>query len=152
MVFICMLVFQLAGALLLLLNSIKGSKRAIIKNCFSGSNTVDRDDNDNCTIQQEKLQKSAHKSYLNISAFGDLVIGYVIAVANPTPNYSSLDSGLGVALLTGLLLFLEYSLSREIAEWIYSEDMVVPYSELEKNDVETTVTEKEIDEMFKEGF
>ena len=56
-----MLVFQLAGALILLLNSINGSNEAVIKNCFSGSNMADRDDNNICTIPKEKLRNSAHK-------------------------------------------------------------------------------------------
>ena len=47
MLFVGMLVFQLAGALILLLNSINGSKEAVIKNCFPGSNIVERDDDDN---------------------------------------------------------------------------------------------------------
>ena len=64
-----MLVFQLAGALILLLNSINGSNEVVIKNCFSGSNMVERDDNDICTIPKEKLRNSAHKIYLNIVAF-----------------------------------------------------------------------------------
>ena len=71
--FISMLVFQLSGALLLLLNCIKSGKESVIKNCFPGSNVVERDENNNCKIPKEKLQESAHKIYLNIVAFADLV-------------------------------------------------------------------------------
>ena len=81
--FISMLVFQLSGALLLLLNCIKSGKESVIKNCFPGSNVVERDENNNCKIPKEKLQESAHKIYLNIVAFVDLVIGYLFAAFSP---------------------------------------------------------------------
>lgn len=84
MLFVGMLVFQLSGALILLLNSVKCSKERIIKNCFPGSNFVERDENNNCKIEKEKLQKSAHNTYLNMTAFVDLVIGYILAVFSPT--------------------------------------------------------------------
>ena len=76
MLFIGMLAFQLAGAVILLLNCCKGNKKAVIKNCFPGSNVVERDNNNNCTIPKEKLQESAHKIYLNIVAFGDEKVPY----------------------------------------------------------------------------
>ena len=50
MLFVGMLSFQLAGALILLLNGLKGTEDAVIKNCFPGSNIVERDEHDNCTI------------------------------------------------------------------------------------------------------
>lgn len=84
--FISMLVFQLSGALLLLLNCIKSGKKSVIGNCFPGSNVVERDENNNCKIPKEKLQESAHKIYLNIVAFVDLVIGYLFAVFSPTAD------------------------------------------------------------------
>ena len=61
MLFIGMLAFQVSGALLLLLNCIKGGKKSVIKNCFPGSNVVERDEKNNCKIPKEKLQESAHK-------------------------------------------------------------------------------------------
>ena len=70
--FIGMLAFQLSGALVLLLNCMKGGKEAVIRNCFPGTNVVERDENNNCKIEKEKLQKSAHNIYLNIIAFADL--------------------------------------------------------------------------------
>ena len=149
MLFIGMLAFQLAGALILLLNCCKGNKAAVLKNCFPGSNTVERDENNNCTIPKEKLQGSAHKIYLNIVAFGDLVIGYAIAAFSPVAVYSTCYTVLGVAGATFLLLIVEYYFSKWIARIIYTKDEIVPYSELEKGGVDTFATNKEIDDMFK---
>lgn len=152
MLFIGMLAFQLAGALILLLNCCKGSKKAVIKNCFPGSNVVERDENNNCIIPKEKLQESAHKIYLNIVAFGDLVIGYAIAAFSPVALYDTWYTVLGVAGITLLLLVTEYYFCRLIARSVYAKDEKVPYNELAKDGVDTFATNKEVDDMFKDIF
>lgn len=145
MLFICMLTLQLAGALLLLLNCTKGSKKAVIKNCFPGSNIAERDENNNCFIPKEKLRESAHNIYLNIVAFADLVIGYIIAAFSPTATYATCHTVVGVSVLTIVLLVAEFYFSCLVAHLVYSKDEEVPYSELEKNGVDTDITEAEID-------
>ena len=150
MLFVAMLAFQLAGALLLLMNCSLGSKKAIIKNCFPGSNFIERDDNDNCIIPKAKLQTSAHTIYLNIVAFADLVIGYLIASLCPVSEFKTCVTVIGVMLSTIVLLVVEYFGSRLVAKFIYSKDMVIPYSELD--DVDTFPTIKEIDEMWDDTF
>lgn len=142
-----MLVFQLSGALLLLLNCIKSGKDAVIKNCFPGSNIVERDENNNCKIPREKLQESAHKIYLNIVAFVDLVIGYLFAVFSPTADVQIELVLVEVIVATVILLMLEYYISRFCAKRIYAKDISIPFDELEG--VDTTVTEQEIEDLFK---
>ena len=142
-----MLVFQLSGALLLLLNCIKSGKDAVIKNCFPGSNIVERDENNNCKIPREKLQESAHKIYLNIVAFVDLVIGYLFAVFSPTADVQIELVLVEVIVATVILLMLEYYISRFCAKRIYAKDISIPFDELEG--VDTTVTEQEIVDLFK---
>ena len=145
--FISMLVFQLSGALLLLLNCIKSGKDAVIKNCFPGSNIVERDENNNCKIPREKLQESAHKIYLNIVAFVDLVIGYLFAVFSPTADVQIELVLVEVIVATVILLMLEYYISRFCAKRIYAKDISVPFNELEN--VDTTITDQEIEDMLK---
>ena len=145
--FISMLVFQLSGALLLLLNCIKSGKDAVIKNCFPGSNIVERDENNNCKIPREKLQESAHKIYLNIVAFADLVIGYLFAAFSPTADVQIELVLVEVIVATVILLMLEYYISRFCAKRIYAKDISIPFDELEG--VDTTVTEQEIEDLFK---
>ena len=142
-----MLVFQLSGALLLLLNCIKSGKDAVIKNCFPGSNIVERDENNNCKIPREKLQESAHKIYLNIVAFVDLVIGYLFAVFSPTADVQIELVLVEVIVATVILLMLEYYISRFCAKRIYAKDISIPFDELDG--VDTTVTEQEIEDLFK---
>lgn len=144
--FICMLVFQLSGALLLLLNCIKSGKESVIKNCFPGSNVVERDENNNCKIPREKLQESAHKIYVNVVAFMDLVIGYLLAAFSPTTDVQIGLILVEVIVATTSLLMLEYYFSRFCAKKIYAKDISVSYDELEG--VDTSITKQEIDDMF----
>lgn len=150
MLFVGMLAFQLSGALVLLLNCIKGGKDAVIKSCFPGTNVVERDENNNCKIEKEKLQKSAHNIYLNIIAFADLVIGYILAVFSPEANAQISIILVEVIALTCGLLIIEYYLSRFCARKIYAKDMVIPFEDLDG--VDTVATKKEIDDMFNDMF
>ena len=152
MLFEGMLVFQLAGALILLMNSINGSKSAVIKNCFPGSNVVERDDDNNCVLSKWDLRISAHKIYLNITAFFDLVVGYGIAAFSPTAADSTVYTV--VAVLGGAILLtsMEYGACKLFAYLKYKDDLIIAYSELEKHGVETTMTGKEVDEMLKDVF
>lgn len=152
MLFISMLAFQLAGALILLLNVVKGSKNAVIKNCFPGSNIAHRDDENNCVISKDKLQSSAHAIYLNIVAFANLVVGYLIAAFSPVAIYETCYTVLGVFSGTVVLLLAEYYLSLLVAKLVYAQDIIKPYSELEEYGVDTNITNKEIDDMFNDVF
>ena len=143
-----MLVFQLSGALLLLLNCIKSGKDAVIKNCFPGSNIVERDENNNCKIPREKLQESAHKIYLNIVAFVDLIIGYLFAAFSPNANAQIKVILMEVIVATVILLVAEYYVSRFCAKKIYAQDIVISFKKLA--DVDTIITDKELEEITKE--
>ena len=131
----------------MLLNCIKSGKESVIKNCFPGSNVVERDENNNCKIPKEKLQESAHKIYLNIVAFADLVIGYLFAAFSPTADVQIELVLAKVIVATVILLVLEYYLSFFCAKRIYAKDISVPFDELEG--VDTTVTKQEIEDLFK---
>lgn len=146
MMFIGMLAFQLSGALVLLLNCIKGGKKAVIRKCFPGTNIVERDENNNCIIPKEKLQESAHKIYLNILAFADLVIGYLFATFSPSTNARIEVILLEVIIATFIVLLLEYYVSRFCAKRIYAKDIIIPFEELEG--VDTVIIEQEIDDLF----
>lgn len=150
MLFVGMLVFQLSGALILLLNSVKCGKESIIKNCFPGSNVVERDENNNCKIEKEKLQKSAHNTYLNMIAFVDLTVGYILAVFSPTSTTKICLVLLAVIVFTCVLLFLEYILALFYAKIKYANDMEIPFKNLDG--VDTIITNKEIDAILNDEY
>ena len=108
MAFIAMLALQVAGELVLLLNNINGSREAVIRSCFPGSNIVKRDNDNNCVLPCEKLQRSAHAIYLNIVAFFDLVIGYGIAAFSPeckNPQFMNVALVIVSSVLLTIALF-----------------------------------------------
>lgn len=148
MIFIFMTVFQLAGALILLGNHMYGSDETVIKNCFPGSNFVNRDDNNNCIIPKKMLQESALKIYLNIVAFFDLVVGYSMAVLYPNASLETSKPFFWFIILTFGLIFLEYCITVCITKIRYAEDKQLPYDYLKKFGVDTFITNKEIDDMF----
>lgn len=152
MFFIAMLVFQLAGALILLLNCCIGSRKAVIRSCFPGSNIVQPDGNNECIIPKDKLRASAHKIYLNMAAFLDLVIGYLLAAFSPESSFSQFVTIVSVVVVTLILLVVEYFGSKKLAAVIYSEDMKLPYSELKKNDVDAFASDQDVKEMLDEVF
>ena len=152
MIFIAMLVFQLAGALILLLNCCIGSRKAVIRSCFPGSNIVQPDGNNECIIPKDKLRASAHKIYLNMAAFLDLVIGYLLAAFSPESSFSQFVTIVSVVVVTLILLVVEYFGSKKLAAVIYAEDIKLPYSELKKNDVDAFASDQDVNEMLDEVF
>ena len=53
---------------------------------------------------------------------------------------------------TIILLAGEYLFSKKLSAAIYSKDIEVPYSKLEKNGVDTVATDKEVQEMLDDVF
>lgn len=145
--FIFMLAFQLSGALLLLINSLKSGEEAVIKKCFPGSNVIERDENNNCKIPKEKLQKSAHEIYLNRTAFSYLAIGYLIAAGSPTTEVQIVLVVVKMVVLTFVLLLFGYCFSLFCARRIYSKDISISYDKLDG--VDTNITKQEIDDICK---
>ena len=149
MLYLLMLAFQLAGALLLLVNHLNSSQEAIIRKCFPGSNTIERNELGYGSIPKEKLQKSAEEIIANIVAFVDLVVGYGIASLSPSMSLSKMISFFVVVGGSVVIIFLESTAIRYISRKKYSNDLIVQFSELEKYNVDTILTEEEIDDIIK---
>ena len=148
MLYACMLAIQLTGALVLLLNSLAGGKKTVIQNCFPSTNFVERDEYNNCRIEKKRLQASAQKIYLNVVAFADMVIGYLLAALNPNATFPICYTVICVIAVTIFLLGTEYGITRLLAQIVFSKDEIIPYSDLEG--VDTIITEAETKEMLKE--
>lgn len=141
---------QLSGAVILLLWCLKGaSKEQVVRKYFPGSNTVKRDDEDNCRLSKEKLQAITSDVYVNALAFVDLIIGYLIAYF-VKDTYSPVIAVVSTVILTSVLILFEQFIAKKLAAKKYSQDLVIPYSYLEKYGVDTFATNKEIDDMLNE--
>lgn len=143
---------QLTGAVILLLWCLKGAnKEQIIRKYFPGSNTVKRDDDDNCVLNKEKLQAITSEVYVNALAFVDLIIGYLIAYF-VTDTFEPMVAVVLTILLTAVLIISEHIIARKLAACKYPNDIVIPYSNLEKYGVDTFATDKEVSDMLDEVF
>lgn len=141
---------QLAGAVILLLWCLKGaSKEQVVRKYFPGSNTVKRDDEDNCILSKEKLQLITSEVYVNASAFIDLILGYLIAYFVEDTYFPGIAVVLTI-ILTSVLIVFERFVASKLAAKKYSKDLVIPYSYLEKYGVDTFITNKELDDMLNE--
>ena len=139
---------QLTGAVILLLWCLRGaSKEQIIRKYFPGSNTITRDDDDNCKLDKQKLQVITSEVYINALAFVDLIVGYLISYF-AVNTYCPIVSVLLTVFLTTILIFIERFIAKKFAENKYSDDLVIPYSYLEKYGVDTFATDKEVDDML----
>lgn len=141
--------FQLAGAVILLLWSIRGAKRdKIIAKCFPGSNIIDRDKENNCIIEKNRIQRAAREIYLNIFAFLDVIVGYVLgyfAVIVYEPVYAAICT----ILITAIIIGVEMLVVKILASIFFVRDEIVPYEKLETMGVETAITQDEINALFK---
>lgn len=148
MIQVISIALQLAGALILLMWSIRGARKtAIIERCFPGSNVAERDDDNNCIIEKTKLQMTVYEVYLNILAFVDLVIGYLIAYF-AVNYYEPACAVLYTVLATAAIISIEMLLAYGFAKLRYKKDEIFPYEDLREMGVDTIITSKEIEEMF----
>lgn len=143
---------QLSGAVILLLWCLRGaSKEQIVRKYFPGSNTVERDNDSNCILKKEKLQAVTSEVYVNALAFIDLIAGYLISYFI-TDTYKPIAAVVVTILFTVLLIILERIIARKAAACKYPDDLVIPYSYLEKFGVDTFVTDKEVKDMLDDVF
>ncbi len=144
--------FQLSGAVILLLWCLKGAnKEQVIQKYFPGSSIVTRDDEDNCILVKEKLQAIASEVYINALAFIDLIVGYLVSYFTAS-TYPPIVAVILTILTTVAIIFFERLIAKILAKRKYSVDLVIPYSYLEKYDVSTFTTDKEVKEMIDDIF
>ena len=148
MVEIWAIAFQVSGALILLLWCIEGArKEKIIERYFPGSNIAHRDNDGNCTLKKEKIQKIGKEAYLNIFAFVDIIIGYSLAffIVN---KCEKVNAFLSTIVITLVILSVENVLASIISNAVYRKDEIVSYDVLKENGVDTVVIAREIDDFF----
>lgn len=152
MIHVISISFQLAGAVILMLWCLKGSnEKQIISKYFPGSNIANRDNKNNCILKKEKIRSITRDIYINVLAFTNLIIGYLISYFN-VDTLNPIHSVILTLLFTTIIIAAEYLLATLIAYLKYRQDLIINYSQLEKFGVDTTVTEKEVDEMLFDIF
>ena len=144
--------FQVAGAIILLLWCLKGAKlESIIEKYFPGSNIAKRDDENNCVLEKEKLRKISKDIYINIFAFINLIVGYGLSFY-AVSNESKTKALIVTILITFIIIGVEYLLSHLISICRFKDNLTVNYDKLKQFDVDTDITNKELEDMFSEVF
>ena len=153
--FVLSYAFQITGAILLLLWSLKGIQKNIFDLYFSESSFVERDDNNMCTLHKERLQKETRTVVLNIAAFSDIIVGYLLAIVGEQ-QFSNQISFLSIIGLTVIISLLEYAIAFLISKFKYPEDVKISYDHLLNRDILTNPTNQEISDavtsVYKEVF
>ena len=143
--------FQLAGALLLLLGSFSKTKEYVIDSYYPTDAISRPDDANMCQMRKEKVQIIIRNLYLNRCAFGDLCIGYLLAVFAEKVYCDSVTL-FGVIGATVLITWGEWWISSILAGRNAQEPMEVSSEELERRGVPSIATHKEVEEMLEEVF
>lgn len=121
--------FQVAGALILLLWCIGNLDKKVKQNCVDSHAGIlwgEFDAGGEYTnLSAADLQASAKNIYLNIVAFGNLVVGYALAIFMTDVAVSPCYILLFVVLAVVAILCIEYFLIAKIAAKKYCEDQKV---------------------------
>ena len=116
--------FQIAGAVLLLLWSLKNSDRKIKKmSVIPGINIFDFEGN--TEVDSKTLQDNAKVVYSNIVAFVDIVIGYSLAIFAGEFDINAWIMFVVVAGATTGIILLEKLLIYCVARLKYSKDQKI---------------------------
>ena len=126
--------FQVAGALILLLWCIGNLDKKVKQNCLdshTGFLWGEIDEGGEYTkLSAADLQESAKNIYLNIAAFGDLVVGYALAIFMADVTISPWYILAFVALAVVIILCIEHFSIVRIARSKYKSEQKVYDEEL----------------------
>ena len=142
---------QVSGSVLLLLYYFRGSTRDLaIHEYFPGSNVAYRDDENNITLEKEKLQRTVVLIYKNRAAFVMLAVGYLIGIFGRNDGHEFAVAGL-VVVMTAIVILSINAVCKKLAQRRYNADEKIPYENVESF-VDTVITSAEIDELCDEVF
>ncbi len=140
--------FQVSGGVILLLLWVfTDARKKVVDSYYPTETTAQPDDDDMCTLKKERIQEIATDIYRNRFAFGDLCVGYLIAVfADKT--LSSCETLFSVIFMTVSITGFEYCLAKVLSRRNFPEDIQVPVSKLRERGVSTFASDREFNEML----
>ena len=149
--YVLSLSFQVAGAVLLIIKYFGKTKERIIEEYFPGSNIAERDENDNSTLEKEKVRFCVRNIYDNRMAFLFIAVGYILSIFGEVNGECKLCILMFVIACTVAIILLEKAFSIIVSNLIYKNDITVPYDNL-KDRADTVITENEIREIAMRKF
>lgn len=110
---------------------------------------MDTDSEGNGILKKEALQKNVEKIFLNVWAFVCIAIGYITSIFSSNDMENPIKKAAIIVVITILLIVVGYISARYISKGWFKNDVKLSPDELEKVNVLTPISEKEIDDMFK---
>lgn len=117
--------FQIAGAVLLLLWSIRKCDAKIKEHCLESADILSFQFDESgvyTDISKDDIQEVASVTYKNIAAFVDILIGYTCAIFSIETPLSRWSIFILVIILTSIILWVESICVRFVARKRYPED------------------------------
>lgn len=143
------LAFQVAGAVLLIIKYFGRTKERIIDEYFPGSNYVKYDENENVTLEKNKVQECVQRIYSNRMAFVFIVIGYILSIFGIVPEKNKGCILVFVIVGTIIIILLGKGISVKISKLLYKEDIIRPYKDVEDK-AEIAYSSEEIAGLFQD--
>ena len=125
LIYVSSFAFQIAGAVLLLLWSIRKCDAKIKEQCLESAGILSYQFDETgiyTDIPKEDLQTVAKLTYKNIAAFVDILIGYTCAIFSIETHLPRWSVFILVIVLTTIILWVEDICVGHIARKCYSED------------------------------
>ena len=142
---------QLSAGLILLLWSFKNINENVIDLYFPGSNIAIRDEDNNVTLEKNRLREKMQYILYSIFSFIDLSLGFMLSIFAEQEHESCIVFTLVIIISLTIIIF-EIAASNFLAKLKYKDDIVISYSELESRGVDTAMTVREIDESWNQIF
>ena len=122
--YILSIVFQIAGAIILLLDSLTNIEEQICRIYFEKDTSNVVDNNCMISLNKEKVKDIAKGIILNRCAFVDLIIGYLAAIF-AEKNINNNEAVIIIAFFAILIIAIEFSISEEMSKKQAKKDMKV---------------------------
>ena len=149
MIFEFSIAAQLSGAIILLLWSFGRVSKNAVEMCFPSIVALDTDSEGNGILKKEVLQKNVEKIFLNVWAFVCITIGYIMSIFSSNDMENPIKKAAIIVVITIVLIAVGYISARYVSKGWFKNDVKLSPAELEKVNVLTPISEKEIDDMFK---
>lgn len=150
MLFEFSIAFQLAGAIILLLWSFGKVSKNAIEMCFPSIAAVDTDSEGNGILKKDILQRNVEKIFLNVWAFTCIVFGYIMSIFTSNDLEYLLEKVIIVVLTTVILIVVGHIAARYLSKGWFKDDVKLSPEEMEKMNILSPISEKDLLNMFKQ--
>lgn len=157
MIYAVSISLQVAGALMLMINSISTKRKRVIQR-FAGHSLIYRDNNTNEITYDEKVFKDTYKeAYLSKCAFLYIAMGYFMGIFATIDSEKKVLVAIGVVVLTiaflalaYLVVFLILQYNKEVNKKITNEELKTFGIEPHIENISNDQIKKQIDDIWNE--